>query len=110
MVHSPGQRGIAAVHNDFVAQARSNDDCEALVLVHEDVEIIDPLYREKILAVVAEPDVGICGVIGGAGLESIAWWDARARAGRVRVAIRVVEFGSRTDQGIRSPACLDSTD
>ena len=47
-------RGIAAVYNDFVREARARSGCEALVLLHDDVEIVDSNFRAKILAAVRE--------------------------------------------------------
>lgn len=94
VVTSPGDvRGIAAVYNDFVREARSRDDCDALVLLHDDVEIVDPNFRAKVLAAVGEESVGVVGVIGGAGLRSIAWWDARHTAGRVFESRRPMDLG-----------------
>ena len=76
-------RGIAAVYNDFVREARTRSDCEALVLLHDDVEIVDPNFRAKILAAVREERVGVVGTVGAADLHSAGWWAGRYTAGRV---------------------------
>jgi SAM-dependent methyltransferase len=86
-------RGIAAVYNDFVRQARSTRDCEALVLLHDDVEIVDANFRAKILAAVGEDGVGVVGAVGGADLRSVAWWEARRTAGRVFETRKPIELG-----------------
>jgi SAM-dependent methyltransferase len=86
-------RGIAAVYNDFVLQARARPDCEALVLLHDDVEIVDPNFRGKVLGAVGEADVGVVGVVGGADLCSAEWWGARRRAGRVFETRGSIEVG-----------------
>jgi SAM-dependent methyltransferase len=86
-------RGIAAVYNDFVREARARPDCEALVLLHDDVEVIDANFRAKVLAAVAEDDVGVVGVIGGADLCSTEWWGARRRSGQVFETRGSVEVG-----------------
>lgn len=84
VVTSPGDdRGISAVYNEFVRDARTQNNCEALVLLHDDVEIVDPNFRAKVLAAVREESVGVVGVVGGAELRSIAWWEARRTAGKV---------------------------
>jgi GT2 family glycosyltransferase len=88
-----GDRGIAKVYNGFIAEARSLSDCEALVLVHDDVEIVDANFRAKVLAAVRNEGVGVVGVIGGRGLQSIKWWEARVKVGRVHEANRDVDFG-----------------
>jgi len=87
-------RGIAAVYNDFVRAARGRPDCEALVLLHDDIEVIDRNFRAKVLAATAEDSVGVAGTIGGAGLRSIAWWEARRTAGRVFETRKPIDLGS----------------
>jgi SAM-dependent methyltransferase len=87
------ERGIAAVYNQFIDVARQRDDCEALALVHDDVELIDPNFRVKVLAAVGEVGVGVAGVIGGAGLASMKWWDARHTAGRVFETRGLIDLG-----------------
>src|SRR5258708_7784275 len=86
-------RGIAAVYNDFVREARSRSDCEALVLLHDDVEIVDANFRAKVLAAVGEDGVGVVGTIGGADLRSVAWWEARRTAGRVFETRKSIDLG-----------------
>ncbi|WP_040162175.1 glycosyltransferase [Nigerium massiliense] len=87
---SPGDGGICSVYNRFVEQA--GPDCRALVLMHDDVEIRDPEFRAKVLAAVDEPEVGVVGVVGGAGLASLSWWDARRLAGHVEEPRGQVSF------------------
>jgi len=89
-----GDRGIAAVYNEFIDVARSRPDCDALVLLHDDVEIVDRNFRAKALAAVRESEVGVVGVVGGHGLRSIEWWRARRVAGRVFESRGLIEFGS----------------
>lgn len=86
-------RGVAAVYNDFIREARSRPGCEALVLLHDDVEVVDPNFRAKALAAVSEEDVGVVGVVGGAGLSSADWWGARRRAGRLFETRGAIEAG-----------------
>lgn len=91
-------RGIAAVYNDFVRRARAEPACEALVLVHDDVEVLDTNFRSKVLQGAREDDVGVVGVVGGAGLTSLAWWEARRTAGSVHETRGYTELGtSRAD-------------
>jgi SAM-dependent methyltransferase len=85
--------GIAAVYNQFIEQARQRADCQALVLVHDDVEIIDANFRAKVLAAVGDVGVGVAGVIGGSQLTSTKWWDARRTAGRVFETRGLIDLG-----------------
>ena len=90
-----GQSGICAPYNEFIREARRRPDCEAVVLLHEDAQIIDPDFRAKALAAVAEENVGVVGVIGGSDLRDHSWWHARRRAGLAYESHRVVDVGHR---------------
>jgi hypothetical protein len=72
---SGDRRGIAAVYNEFIDAARARLDCEALVLVQDDVEILDAQARAKILTAVASDTVGLVGVVGARDVRSLAWWE-----------------------------------
>jgi SAM-dependent methyltransferase len=78
-----GSSGICAAYNKFIERAVLLPECEALVLLHDDVELIDRNFRAKVLAAAGEPGVGIVGVIGASGLQSVEWWTGRERRGRV---------------------------
>ena len=62
-------------YNLILDRAASRDDLEALVLVHQDTEIVDPELCAKVRAALADPGVGIVGCIGATGVRSIAWWE-----------------------------------
>lgn len=85
-----GATGICSAYNDFLDRAKAEPDCEALVLLHDDVELLDPQFRAKVLAAVAEPDVAVVGVIGGSGLWNAAWWESRRWAGEAMYTPEVV--------------------
>jgi hypothetical protein len=57
---------------NMVAQ---RDDLEALVLVHQDAEIIDPAFCAKLRAALQDPDVGVVGCVGAIDVRNIAWWE-----------------------------------
>ena len=95
ILSGPGDDGICRLYNQFLEEARNRNDCEAVVLLHDDVEIIDPNFRPKIVEAVARENVGVVGAIGGADLTNLAWWYARERAGRVFEARGVIDFGER---------------
>ena len=51
------------------------DDLEALVLLHQDAEIVDPDFCAKVRQALADPEVAIVGCAGAIGVRSIAWWE-----------------------------------
>jgi hypothetical protein len=51
------------------------DDLEALVLVHQDAEIVDADFAHKLRRALRDPDVGVVGCVGAVGVRSIAWWE-----------------------------------
>jgi hypothetical protein len=53
-----------------------HEDLEALVLVHQDAEIVDADFCDKLRAVLADPDVGVVGCVGAIDVRNIAWWEA----------------------------------
>jgi len=62
-------------YNMVLDQAAELEGLEALVMLHQDAEIVDPDFCRKIRASLADPDVGIVGCVGAVGVRSIAWWD-----------------------------------
>lgn len=65
---------IAACYNRLLDRAARVDGLEALVLLHDDLEVRDPDALAKIRAEVAAPRAGVSGVIGGRGMTGMAWW------------------------------------
>jgi GT2 family glycosyltransferase len=66
---------IARSFNLMFDQAASLDDLEALVLVHEDAEIVDRDCCAKLRRAFADPEVAVVGCLGATGVRDIAWWD-----------------------------------
>jgi hypothetical protein len=62
-------------YNLLLEKARELDDLEALVLVHQDAEIVDPDFCRKLRSALEDPDVALVGCAGGTGQRSIAWWE-----------------------------------
>ena len=62
-------------YNLLLEKAAAFDDLEALVLVHQDTEIVDPEFCAKIRRALDDPEVGVVGCIGALGVRSIAWWE-----------------------------------
>jgi hypothetical protein len=57
------------------------DDLEALVLLHEDVELFDPAFGVRVRAALADPDVAVVGAVGARGVRSLAWWEGEMAGG-----------------------------
>lgn len=62
-------------YNLILDEAAKRDDLEFLVLIHQDAEITDPEFIQKIRAELADPDVALVGCAGAVGVRSIAWWE-----------------------------------
>jgi GT2 family glycosyltransferase len=80
LVREQGGDGICAAYNRILQQARAIEDCEGVVLLHDDVSLGDQA-RQQLLAGMRAPGAGIVGVVGGRGLFGPQWVDARQRAG-----------------------------
>ena len=68
-------------YNLMLEKAAARPDLEALVLVHQDAEIIDPNFCSKLREVLRDPDVGVVGCVGATGAHSIAWWEGSVSGG-----------------------------
>ena len=62
-------------YNLILDDAAQREDLEALVLVHQDTELVDPGFCAKVREALADPDVAVAGCIGSLGVRSIAWWE-----------------------------------
>jgi hypothetical protein len=71
----PAQGSIFRNYNAIMDEAVSLTGLEALVLLHQDAEIVDPAFCAKLRAALSNPDVGVVGCVGSIGARSIAWWE-----------------------------------
>jgi hypothetical protein len=62
-------------YNQLMERAAARDDLEALVLLHQDAEIVDADLCAKVRQALRDPDVGVVGCVGAVGVRSIAWWE-----------------------------------
>src|ERR687892_1844131 len=72
-----GQQTTGSVfrnYNLLLDQAAEHDDLEGLVLVHQDVELVDADFADRVREALRDPDVAIVGCVGAVGVRSIAWW------------------------------------
>lgn len=66
---------VARGCNLLFDQAARLPELEALVILHQDVEIVDATLCEKLRRLFADPAVGVVGPVGAVGARGIAWWD-----------------------------------
>jgi Glycosyltransferase like family len=71
----PAPGSIFQNYNAIMDEAASIDGLEALVLVHQDAEIVDQQFCAKLRAALSDPQVGVVGCVGSIGVRSIAWWE-----------------------------------
>ena len=76
-----GQDSLQAAYNRILDEAGPYRELEALVLLHEDVEIVDREFMARLRRRIAEVDVAVVGVVGALGVRSLAWWKRSASAG-----------------------------
>jgi Glycosyltransferase like family len=69
------QGSIFASYNAIMDEACTIEGLEALVLLHQDAEIADPVFCGKLRAALSDPRVGVVGCVGSIGVRSIAWWE-----------------------------------
>ncbi len=72
-----GQRSAGSIfrnYNLIMDLVAERDDLEALVLIHQDAEIVDPDFIPKLREALSDPEVAIVGCAGAVGVRSIAWW------------------------------------
>jgi len=72
--NAPG-RSLFRAYNLILELAAERDDLDALVLVHQDAELVDSDFCAKLRAALANPEVGVVGCVGAIGVRSIAWWE-----------------------------------
>jgi hypothetical protein len=61
-------------YNLLLDRAATEDDLEALVLLHQDVELGDADFAAKVRKALDDPDVAIVGCAGAVGVRGPAWW------------------------------------
>jgi hypothetical protein len=77
--------GTKARSNNLLLDAAAGlDDLEALVIVDEHLELIDPALCTTLRAAFRDPQVAVVGCVGARGVRSPAWWEGRISRGHVR--------------------------
>jgi hypothetical protein len=62
-------------YNLLLDHASRLENLDALFLVHQDAEIVEPDFCAKLREALSDEDVGVVGVVGAVGVRSIAWWE-----------------------------------
>ena len=78
-------------YNLIMDKAAELDDVEALVLVHQDAELVDADFCARIRRALTEPDVGVIGCVGAIDVRNIAWWEGSVTWGSF--THRYTEYG-----------------
>jgi hypothetical protein len=66
-------------YNLILDLAGEDPELEALALIHQDAELMDPDFCTKVREALADPDVAIIGLVGAIGVRSIAWWEGSVK-------------------------------
>lgn len=91
-----GRDAIAPAYNR-IRDIAQRERVDALVLMHDDLEITDHGFEEKVRVILNEvPDVALIGVAGGGG-KSLYWWDHEP-IGHQLTDFANIDFGQRTGE------------
>jgi hypothetical protein len=80
VLSGPAVGSIFKSYNALLDRAAECSDLEALVLVHQDTEIVDEDFCQRVRAALSDPEVGLVGCVGAIGVRSIAWWEGSVSA------------------------------
>ncbi|HSO98730.1 MAG TPA: glycosyltransferase [Solirubrobacteraceae bacterium] len=67
-------------YNALLDRFAAREGLEALVLVHQDAELVDDDFCEIVRRALRDPQVGLVGCVGAIGVRSIAWWEGSVSA------------------------------
>jgi hypothetical protein len=85
-------RSIHEAYNEALEHFSAVEDLEALVLLHEDVELLDRDFCARVRTALTDPSVAVVGAIGARGVTRLAWWEGEV-AGRAHETRGVVDGG-----------------
>jgi Glycosyltransferase like family len=71
----PAAGSIFESYNRLLEEAAALEGLEALVLLHQDTEIVDEDFCERARLALSVPEAGVVGCVGAIGVWSIAWWE-----------------------------------
>lgn len=88
-----GQTQLTVAYNAILDAYRGRG-MDAVILLHDDLEITDPDAETKFLEALTD-DVALVGVCGGKGDKTLAWWTSET-VGHQMTDSGMVDFGPRT--------------
>jgi glycosyl transferase family 2 len=91
IIANSGAGSLFRSYNLILDIAKDREDLEAVVLVHQDAEIVDPDFATKLRRALADPEVGVVGCVGALDVRNIAWWEGSVTW--ASFAHRYTEFG-----------------
>lgn len=68
---------IQRAYNQMMLEAEGRDDLEALVLLHQDLELIDDSLPQRVRRILRDPRVGLVGALGARDFSPHVWPAAR---------------------------------
>jgi hypothetical protein len=68
-------RSIHEAYNEALEHFAGVPGLEALVLLHEDTELLDADFCARVRSVLRDPSVALAGPIGAYGVTSLRWWE-----------------------------------
>jgi hypothetical protein len=71
----PSVGSLFKSYNHLLDKAAELEDLEAMVLLHQDTELVDGDFCAEVRKALGDPDVGVAGCVGAVGVRSIAWWE-----------------------------------
>jgi hypothetical protein len=74
LIEVRGQDCLFRAYNEILDRVEADGRVEAIALIHEDAEIRDDYFEERVRWALRDPDVAIVGTIGGVGVQGIDWW------------------------------------
>jgi hypothetical protein len=107
VIESRGNDSIFIAYNAVLDQVAARPGVEALVLLHEDLELVPSDFEEQIRRHFQDPDVAIIGAIGGRGVQGVRWSQAHERFGRMPDSFNGAnDFGGGTHEVDIVDGCL----
>lgn len=93
---------IFVAYNQMINAFAGDPSLEALVLLHEDVELQDGAFESTVRAALQDDGVAVLGAIGARNVRSLAWWEGEGR-GRCFETRGLIDFGG----GHHDVDCVD---
>ncbi len=75
VIEMPATGTVFETYNAILERVAALEDLEALVLVHQDTEIVTPAFCDRVREALTDPGVGVVGCVGAVDVRSIAWWE-----------------------------------